>query len=158
MPIAAAPTSYWPLATAASRPEKSWPVNTSLSYPMRSATSVNSSTSNPVNSPFSSVNVYGFASPMLATRISPGVIRLKGFSVASSGVALPFPLQAARARAAAAATATRHARRELLLNLTVVPILMADAIWLADVPPGGGIPVILCSWLDWESTQFHGEG
>src|SRR3954451_16516921 len=115
--MAATPTSNCLFATAASSPEKSWPVNSTFLMPARFATSLNSSTSNPVKLPEESVNVYGFRSPTLATLTWPGVMRPRGLSLLVELLPESLDPQPASTRAAIAVAAERRAARRPVLVL-----------------------------------------
>src|SRR3954451_18919268 len=121
MPIAATPTSNWPLFTAGRIAEKSWPVKTTLWIPTRLATSLKSSTSKPVKFPEASVKVYGLASPMLATRAVPASIRWYGLSLPELA-SDPEELEphAAVARIATAAAAAAVSRRAMVFLFIAV--------------------------------------
>lgn len=75
------------------------------------------------------MNVYGLASPRLATRISPGVMRPYGLSAFASSPPPPFEAageHAASAIAAVAATAAMAVRRsaERMLMVFLSELLM----------------------------------
>src|SRR3954471_21293230 len=104
--------------------------------PARFATSLNNSTSNPVKLPDSSVNVYGFRSPTLATLTWPGVMRPRGLSLLVELLPESLDPQPASTRAAIAVAAERSAARRPVLVL--ITSFQSVRGWVAASCSGAG--------------------